>query len=309
VAVLLALVLSLGCRPSDRPPNLIVISLDTLRADALGSYGQTAPTSPELDAIASAGTIFVRAYAPSPWTLPSNASLLTGSYAKRHGATHQGSLRDDAPHLARILRAHGYQTHGIVNSLYLARFGVLDAFASSSWVREEISQREPSSVARDAIDWLERRDPATPFFLFLHFYDAHSDYLSLRRYEDELVEPYSGNADGSTQQLLLWRRGAAHLDAADMTHLKQRYLAGVRQLDAELGRLFEFLRGESLLESSVVVIVADHGEEFLEHGGVLHGRSQYEEVVRIPMIFAGRGVPSGVRLPGPLPWSTSHPRA
>jgi arylsulfatase A-like enzyme len=137
-------------------------------------------------------------------------------------------------------------------------------------------------------------------FLFLHYYDVHSDYASRPEHEAEFLRPYEGIADGTTTQLAAFREGRIALSAADAPNLVDRYDAGIRQMDAELGRFFDFLRAEGLWEEAIVVITSDHGEEFLEHGGVLHGQTQYQEVLRIPLLMKDGRVPKGKRVRIPV---------
>jgi len=269
-----ALLLS-GCRPvADR--NLILISIDTLRADHLGCYGYDRPTSPAIDAMAEAGVVFDDASATSPWTLPSHGSLLTGLYPRRHGAfLSDRALGDGVVHLAAWLKKHGFRTAGVVNSLWLDKHGLREGFDDFVYVPEEVSVRRPSRVIELALRHLRQFDREAPFFLFLHFYDVHSDYRSLREYEEMFVGDYGGHADGSTVQLLAFLRGEAELGEDDIRHLRDLYDAGIRQLDGQLARLFRNVRSLGLLDETLIVITSDHGEEFLERGGVLHGRTHY----------------------------------
>jgi len=133
-------------------------------------------------------------------------------------------------------------------------------------------------------------------FLFVHYYDVHSDYRSRPEYERQFVRPYAGRADGTTDQLTAYREGKVALDAGDAPHLVDLYDAGIRQMDAELSRLFVAL---ATGDPTLLVVTSDHGEEFLERGGVLHGRTQFQEVVRVPLILRGPGLPAGRRLATP----------
>ena len=121
----------------------------------------------------------------------------------------------------------------------------------------------------------------------------HSDYRSLPEYEAQFVRPYAGTIDGTTAQLMAFRKGRVRLDTADVQHLIDLYDAGIRQMDDELARLLDGFSDDPGL---LVLVVGDHGDEFLEHGGVLHGRTQYQELVRVPLILRGAGVPRGVRV-------------
>ncbi len=203
-----ALLACSGCAAVfDQRPNVVLISLDTLRADVLGCYGYERDTSPYIDALARSGALFENAIAPSPWTLPSHASLLTGLYPRRHGVrTTRSALAEGEATLAEMLRAEGYATAAITNSINLIqRYGYLRGFERFHYEEELLARAIPSDVIPLAISWLEE-GLREPFFLFLHLYDLHSDYRSLARYEARFARPYDGPVDGTTQQLGNTRR-------------------------------------------------------------------------------------------------------
>ena len=286
-----------GCSRQDhaKRPNVILISIDTLRADHLGCYGYDRPTSPAIDEFASHSMLFEDAMATSPWTLPSHASLLAGLYPNRHGLKSWNNLPTlNIKMLAAILKEHGFSTSAVVNSYCLSgRYGLNLGFDDFVYVKELLAQRTPSKVNDEALRWLRRR--SEPFFLFLHYYDVHSDYRSLPRYEEQFVRPYKGTANGTTRQLLNFRMGRVEFDGAAADHLIDLYDASIRQMDDAVTRLLEFLKNEKLLEKSVVIVTSDHGEEFLDHGGVLHSQTQYQELLDIPLIMCGPGIPKGKR--------------
>lgn len=318
----LGLVLALGCTgggDAADPRNLILISVDTLRPDRLGIHGFERPTSPHLDALARDGVRFANVSSSAPWTLPAHATLLTGLYPGRHGVkSHERFLQEHVVTLAEAFRARGYQTAGIVNSHNLSpRYGLAAGFEHFDYVKEDVARRAPTEVEDNAIAWLEGRPRAhasehhptiereladvprragEPFFLFLHYYDVHSDYASQPEYEAELVPPFDGLADGTTAQCMEVRAGRLAFDAADGRHLDRLYQAGIRQWDDGLGRLLAKLDELGLRDATRIVLTSDHGEEFLEHGGVLHGRTQFDEVLRVPWILAGPGLPAGVEV-------------
>jgi len=280
-----------------KPRNLIIVSIDTLRADRLGCYGNDRPTSPAIDRIAGEGVVFDDASAPSPWTKPSHASLLTGLYPSRNGAVAMDSdMREDVVHLASHLAGRGFQTLAVVNSMLLNQHGLERGFQQLKYVPFVQGNRKSSPVTAPAIEMLRKRDRSKPLFALVHYMDVHSDYLSLPKYEKMFVRPYEGFADGTTQQLYRFAAGQFDLEKKDAAHLLDLYDAGVRQVDDELARLFGFLEDDGLLDDTLLVVLSDHGEEFLEHGSVLHGHTQFQEVVRVPLIFRGPGVPAGKRV-------------
>lgn len=300
-AAVVVMALLVSCGPAT-PANVVLISIDTLRPDMLGSYGYPRPTSPTLDRLAAEGVLFENATAPAPWTLPSQLSLLTGRYPSRHGVKDYGrSLPVHVATLAEILWQQGYKTAGIVNARNMrARYGFARGF---EMFRVHTTGREigaePSGVGDVASDWLgaEARDP---FFLFLHFYDVHSGYRSLPRYERRFVEPYAGRYTGTTGQLTAIREGRVPPPGPeDVRHLEDLYVSSIRQIDDVVAGLLGRLEALDLTRNTLVIVTSDHGEEFLEHGSVLHGRTQYDEVLRVPLLVRGPGVPAGLRLSEP----------
>ncbi len=291
-----------GCGTAVSQPRVILISIDALRADHLGCYGYRRDTTPALDRLASRGLLFEQASATGTWTIPSHASLLTGLYPRSHGMrTARDRLPDDIITLASNLAGLGYATGAIVNVRLLSPdrgfgrgFQDYEVVASTEDRRGEAEQ-----INSRALDWLERhRD--RPLFLFLHYYDVHSDYRSLPRYEQMFAEPYAGPASGETEQLKRFRTGEVKLNPSDARHLINLYDAGIRQLDDALGAFFEELGRRRLLESTFLIVTADHGEEFLDHGDFLHSRTLHQEVLRVPLIVSGPGLPHARRLSEPV---------
>jgi arylsulfatase A-like enzyme len=233
--------------------------------------------------------------------MPAHASLLTGLYPKRHGMkSHDYALAPETPTLAELLTDHGFHTAAVVNSKNLSqRYGMHRGFRDHFYVVESEGRVEPTEVERVALEWIEQA-PTDRFFLFLHYYDVHSDYRALPSYERQFVRRGEAVADGSTQQLRRLRNGEVALGEADATRLLDLYAAGIRQLDDGIARLLRALRERGLLADTLLVITSDHGEEFLEHGGVLHGRTQYDEVLRVPLIVVGPGVPAQLRVHEPV---------
>src|SRR5262245_36853080 len=202
-----------GCGGGKKgPPNVLLISIDTLRPDQLHCYGNERDTSPTLDGIAKAGVLFEDVTAASPWTLPSHASILTGRYPSRHGVKdHVNKLRRGVPTLASVLRGQGYDTKAVVNSQNLSEhFGLNRGFADFEYV---VKQKDDRAIPDCAPEILAKAQGSlehprkSPFFLFLHFYDVHSDFTPEQSYRDQFVRPYSGVIDGTTKQLSDARNG------------------------------------------------------------------------------------------------------
>jgi arylsulfatase A-like enzyme len=152
-------------------------------------------------------------------------------------------------------------------------------------------------VTARALEWLAAVDRSRPLLYLVHYLDTHSDYSSLPEFEAPFVGPYAGKATGKSEQLFQHIQGFVRFDENDAKHLSDLYDAGVRQQDAELEKLFAYLERAGFLADTFVILVSDHGEEFLEHGQVMHGLTQYEESVRVPFLLWGPGVPGGVRVP------------
>jgi arylsulfatase A-like enzyme len=279
----------------------VLISIDTLRADHLGAYGYSRPTSPNLDRLAAGGVVFENARSTAPWTLPAHASLLTGLAPSRHGVrTPEHRLGADVPVLAEVLSDAGWTTAGVVNSRYLGRaFGLDRGFDHFEAIRPPAAT-EASSVESPARRWLEAHAGGAPFFLFVHFYDVHSDYGASPEIEALMAPGPAGGIRGRTEELQAVRRGDRQLDAADLERVVALYDAGIRQVDEAIGRLLETLDELGVSERTWVVVTSDHGEEFLEHGGVLHGRTHYRELLHVPLLWRGPGVPAGVRIEAPV---------
>lgn len=284
----------------EKPRNVILISIDTLRQDRLGAYGYGRVTTPHLDALAARGVVFENATAPSSWTVPSHVSLLTGLYPHTHGATGRvQSMNQTVVPLASWLGSFGYDTGGVVNFVLLGRSrGFARGFEYFEVIRRPLPEPAAPLVDEKALAWLDQ-PRERPFFLFVHHYDVHSDYAPKDPYRKMFVRPYDGIATGSTDQLKAARFGRIELGLADAQHLSDLYDAEIRQIDDELGRFLQELERRGHLEGTIVILTSDHGEEFLEHGRFLHGWSLYKELVQVPLLISGPGIPHGVRVTEP----------
>lgn len=295
-ASLLTVCLLLAGCPGDQgavsaPRNILLLSIDTLRADHLGCYGYARDTSPNLDALAARGVRFDQVVAPAPWTMPSHASLLSGVYPRRHGVRAFGqALPARIPTLASAFRAAGYQTAAVVN--FAAMRPLVESFDRAWTVRP--GQGDAEAVFAIAAEWLEQ-DPS-PFFLFLHVYDVHPPHPP----RSPFLEPYDGIVNGSATQIQAFRRGRLALGADDARHLRDLYDGEIRRLDEQLGRFLERLERDGRLGDTLLAVVADHGEEFFEHGSLGHGHTLHQELLRVPLILAGPALPQGLRIDTPV---------
>ena len=302
-----------GCGAAGPAQNVILISIDTLRPDFLGCYGYERDTSPAIDALAREGTIFADVTTSSPWTMPAHASMLTGLYPSTHGVTsHEFALQNES--LATWFGAAGYQTMTIVNSHNIGyeRYKLLEGFDKGTRYWEfEVDVLADGTTGSDiinsgtailtrAIENLEERDPERPFFMFLHFYDVHTDFTPDEEWEREFVTPYDGPASYRTDELVKVRGQKIPLLAKDIRYLEEMYAAEIRTLDVKLKPFFDYLDASGLSENTIVAITSDHGEEYFEHGSVLHGRTHYQELVRIPFILRGPGIPANTVVETPV---------
>ncbi len=280
----LAWALSTGCARDSRP-NLIIVLVDTLRPDHLGYHGYGRDTSPRVDALATESVVFANHYSHASRTGPSVASIFTGLHPRSHGVvnplTHfdaKGTLSEAQTTLAEILSARGYDCHGIIaNFNILPRFGFGQGFKTYELVQPTTA----SEINRAAFATLKNRHE--PFFLYLHYMEPHSPYAAPLAYRYRYVDRnYTGEIDGSHQQLDEIVAGTRQVDAEDVDHLQALYDQEIRYFDDEFGRLLDFLDAEGLRANTLLLFVSDHGEEFLEHGSVLHGYTLYEEQLWVP---------------------------
>ncbi len=305
-AAIAALIAILSCAPgpdvAGRPDVLLVV-IDTLRADHLGAYGSVRPTSPRLDALASRGVVFENAWATAPWTLPSLMSIHTGLYPSDHRVENDGlRLADDVPTLAQALRAAGYETAAFVSHVYASApfgfdrgFGTFEDFGISRPGYRLEAGMEPNAdeVTEAALEWLARPRRA-PLFLFVHYFDPHWPYAPPAEYRDLFPSAYDGPLDATYDSISRFLDPAAPLPDGYGGYLRARYDGEIRFVDDALGRLLDALAARARADRTWVIVTADHGEEFKDHGSMGHGRQLYEESIRVPLVIAppavrGRG--------------------
>jgi arylsulfatase A-like enzyme len=310
IVLLAGLCLSISCGTEHRQLNLVIIGVDTLRRDHLGCYGYELETSPNIDLLASRGVIFEDVVAQSPWTLPSFATVFTSLYPTQHNAgfLEPGSgpfgnrMRTAFPPLAMILLKQGYSTGAIINAPALApEFGVDRGFefydTTPRW-----DQRRADIVTQDALSWIDE-NRESPFFIFVHYFDPHLTYEPLAPYDTIFDPDYVGKL-GSVfgRETYFGMQEALSVEGdpvveADWNHIRALYDGEIAFTDEAVGDLLEGLDERGLSESSLVVFLSDHGEEFFDHKGFEHGHTLYDELIKIPLIFSLPGVvPEGVRV-------------
>jgi arylsulfatase A-like enzyme len=321
VAALLVIGPSLGFGTLSRPsagklagqPNVLLISIDSLRADHLGCYGYPRDTSPNIDRLAAEGARFATAVAPSAWTLPSHLTMVTGLAPVEHGVVDSGLfVGRRGTFLAEVLHDQGYATAGFVSGLYVtSRFGYAQGFdhfddysaLPRRW-EETHSMISSPIVVEKAERWLDRwqaKKSRRPFFVFLHMFDVHFDYTPPPPYDRMFAPDYDGLVDATNFR---WNPDIHPAMApGDLDQVVSLYDGEIRHADLYVGRLLDRLRSEGLLDDTVVVLTSDHGDEFYEHGRSGHGQHLLDSMLLVPLIMrypavipAGRVVDRQVRL-------------
>lgn len=279
--VLLALVLLLcGCGGEDRM-NVLLVTFDTTRADRLGCYGYSEPTSPNIDELAAAGALFTDAICTNPITLPSHTSIMTGTYPIFHGVRDNSTfvVRDSVVTLAEVFAREGYQTAAITASFVLdSRFNLDQGFAdyndrvAEGWSKDEIeiraanafgfAERKANLVTTAAIDWL-RKPRSKPFFLWLHYFDPHQPVNPPEPHHSRFSEPYAGE---------------------------------IAYMDEQFGHVLTELKSRGEFEHTLIVLVADHGEGQMDHSEPTHSLLIFDSTMRVPLIFHMPGAPAGLVL-------------
>ncbi|MGQ0552651.1 MAG: sulfatase [Planctomycetota bacterium] len=314
--LLAASLLLSGCGAEEapqRPPNVVIWLVDTLRPDHLGCYGYARPTSPNIDALAASGVLFTDAHAHSNWTQPSVASILSGRDPLSFSAEFTSPVPEGLELAAEVLARHGYATAGFtVTAATAARYGFAQGFATYEELDLLLDPKQrktrsaelygADSLVDVAVDWIDRGSfGAAPFFLFLHSVDPHAPYGD-RATPNSFAAPYDGPVDGSVEFLVEAQRTDYVYSAADRQYILDRYDDDVRFNDEQFGRLVASLSERGLLEQTLLVVVSDHGEEFWEHGGPQPGhghRNLHRELTQIPLILSWKDrLPAGVRVDG-----------
>jgi arylsulfatase A-like enzyme len=290
-----------GCSPGEAPRGrFILISLDTLRADHLGAYGYSRPTSPFFDSLAARGTLFENAIVQLPGTLPSHMSIFTGLYPAEHAVVPPGGvLAPQIRTLPEVLRAHGFSTGGHVEGGYMeGRYGFSRGFDEwsddSPMVVEHGELRKSSEAVKRTFgrghEFLERVRGSDSFFLFLHTYSIHDPYDPPEPYRSQYwpQPPPPGAFSPVGAELVAVNDGRREIAPKVAEYFEALYDAQIRYTDDVLRSFFTGLTKLGLAADVTVIITSDHGEEFLEHGKLVHTQV-YEENVHVPLLVVGAG--------------------
>jgi len=304
-------------------PNIVLIVLDTVRADELSSYGYSRPTTPNIDRLASQGVLFENAISASSWTLPSTASILTGRLPHQHGANWSIPIASELQTLAEDLETHGYETAGFNANLGYGYAGwgldqgfeVYDDDGTTlrhnlaatvigrvavqplyrSWIHlDSFDRRNARDLNRDVFRWYNRRRSRRPFFLFINYFDAHYPYVT--------SPPFDGRFGRAPESILSravnfeYRGGVPKPLLAERGAVVTSYDNCLAFLDDQVGRLFDFLSRSPDWKNTKVIVTSDHGDAFGEHDAYGHGINLYRETTHVPLIFYGAGIPQGLRI-------------
>ena len=279
----------LGPARSKPALSVLLIVVDSLRADHLGAYGYLRATSPRIDALAGGGVLFTNAFSQAPWTKPSVASLFTSTYMSVHSVVYSkqeinGEERTDVLNpkfltLPEALKTGGFATAGFGMKIHLQpRFGFDQGFDAY-----DMHARRADKINRRTLDWLRQKDP-DKFFIYLHYNDPHYPYLPRPGYARFGATTARVQIDGVTKKA--FREGRLTLSREDVSQLVDLYDGEVLYTDEQIGRLLDAV-AKMGYENVLTILTADHGEEFLDHGSITHGQSLYNELVHVPLIMGG----------------------
>jgi len=272
--------------------NVLLIGIDTLRADGLAIYGGREDVSPNLTALAESGMVFNRAWSQAPFTVPSFASMLTGRYPADIAPTLQTeNLPVSATTISEILIPLGYSTSMVCGNAYIGNEqSGFDQGMESNWF---VHNADPTETVNQAIAVIERQDGRN-WFMFLHFMDPHGPYDPPQEYVDRICSPfYNGPYQTAFEDGLEWQLATEIPPEDEIRRVRELYDTEIADLDDQIGELFDFLESSGYLEDTLVIFAADHGEEFYEHGMFEHGQSLYDEMVHLPLIVWGDGFDPG----------------
>jgi len=310
LALLAAVWAWFALEPKTTSYNVLLISLDTTRRDHLSCYGYARQTTPEIDRLARDAMVFRNAHAVSNWTLPTHGSMFSGLYPSAHGARFvtqdlphvnpeipQGMLAESCETLAEVLQAAGYRTGAVVaNAFYVTRMHRMDQGFDdfdSRVTRSLGNYRAADEITNRALHWLAK-EPRQPFFLFLNYMDPHIPYNPPPPFDRKFATQDNVAVEPRDSAFFLEQQDAVNTTGRvwnDETHrmLVDRYDGEIAFADAQLGRVFDWLRQSGSYENTIIIVTADHGEAFGEQQVAGHGHLLYESEIAVPMIVKPRG--------------------
>ena len=300
-SIVLFLLAVMACGPREKPfapfalpkvKNVVLISIDTLRADHVGVYGYKKKTTPNIDRLAAQSLRFAQAYSSSNWTLPAHAGMMTGLMSTGHGAIErQDAIRAEAPVLAERLSAAGLATAAFTSHVYVSdRFGFERGFQTFDY-----KQSAPGNEVTDkALRWLDGPRGGKNFFLFLHYFDVHlpygKPYAPVKRFvsSPECRGPIQWGTLAATAVAREWNR---------LPCFQELYDADIAFVDEQVGRMIDHLKQAGVFDDTLIIVTSDHGELFGEHNGAGHGLTMFDPEIRVPLIVRfprGAGGPAVV---------------
>lgn len=289
--------------------NVLLIVIDTLRQDHLSTYGSPQKTTPSMDAFAKEAVQYQTAISQSPWTTPSHAALFTGQYPSRNGVDGRNiHLHPDENTLAEVLSRNGYQTAGFINNVYIRRqTGLAQGFQEYEefWGRNEGSSillfvefirnrfyprtdKGATETNQAVANWLDHDwNSNNPFFLFTHYMEPHALYGSTKEYLGQFLPDGISPEDARhvNQDPELYICNKLQMTDRDFEILRGLYSSDIRYLDNRIGELLDLLRSRKLLDNTIVILTADHGENFGDHHLMSHELSIYDTLLRVPLLI------------------------
>ncbi len=294
-----------GCTKSTESEvkNVVFVLVDTLAARHLGAYGATNSPSPNIDKLASGSVLFERAYSPAPWTKPAVASIFTGVMPSTHGVLSiDDILGSEEKTLAEYFKENNFSTAGFVtHTLISPELGYAQGFDSYETIPFKGNVHNVVSsekVTNMAIQWMknQNRDQKNPFLLFVHYFDPHNNY---HQHPDfDRTSWYNGPLK-SGMDIRELRNKIPEMTPDDIRFLKGLYDEEIGFTDRNIGRLLSTLDELEIADDTIVVLTADHGEEFLDHGAIGHSRTLYDELIHVPLIvkIPGQSKPQKIKEP------------
>ena len=308
-------------------PNIILITLDTVRADHLSAYGYPFPTTPNLDRLAQKGVLFENAISPSSWTLASHGSIFTGLLPHQHGGNWAAPIDPRPWTLADVLASRGYETAGFSSNIVYGYSGwgmgqgfemydddsrsvehnltktrvaqgIVLPFYRKFVGKNYFERRSAGELNRDVAGWLRHRS-SHPYFLFINYFDVHSPYLAPSGYDGR----FGRMSKDLLNKWLVKNRvpHPSHFGPDDQRSVVGSYDNCVSYLDEQVGKLAGMIARTQDAAKTIFIITSDHGEAFGEHGPYGHGWDLHREVVRVPLIIIGSGIPAGVKINAIVP--------
>jgi len=286
--------------PLDRKHrNVLLIGVDTLRADSCSPYGADPRMTPYLSEFASTGVVFKNSHSQAPWTLPSFASILTGRMPSAIAATgYNERFPEFSDTIGEILREHGYATMMVASNPWLGnKNSGFEQGMDTLWFRNDARANVTTARAKDFIQKNSDRD----WFCFLHINDPHTTYEPMLEYVDMFCDPsYAGPYEEKFTQVDDWSKEGFRPSDSEIAQVRGLYNGEVAFVDKNLGEFFKWMNDNGYSEDTLIIFTADHGEEFFEHGKFGHGYSQYDELVRTPLIISGPDFPAGKNIDTPV---------